>query len=129
MINARRSVQPKRVNQRVSTVGLSTQAWAPRTRTGLYEEGNGRGSVHLEHACVQHLALLERGADGAVQAVLQVQVALPLHDVREEVAVERGVLGEQCFQVELSLGRHELIEADRARRDVRPLPGAFPAVV
>src|SRR5690606_32746575 len=55
--------------------------------------------------------------------------ALPLHDVREEVAVEGRVLGEQGLEIELLLGRHELIEANRAWRDVRPLPGAFPAVV
>ena len=78
---------------------------------------------------MQSRALLQSGPQGTVEAVLEIQVALPLHDVREEVAVERGVLGEQGFQVELALGRHELIEADRARRDVRPLPGAFPAMV
>ena len=86
-------------------------------------------SVQLEDAGEQYLALLERRPHRAVQAVLQVQVALPLHDVREEVAVEGRVLGEEGLEVELLLGRHELIEADRARRDVRPLPGALPAVV
>src|SRR5690606_14612382 len=94
----------------------------------VFRPARGR-SVQLEDAGVQDLALLQGRADGAVQAVLQVQVALPLHDVREEVAVERRVLGEQGLEVELLLGRHELIEADRARRHVRPLPGAFPAVV
>src|SRR5207248_7636165 len=54
-------------------------------------------------------ALLERGAQRAVQPVLQVQPALPLHDVREQVAVERGVLGEQAIQGQLALGRGELV--------------------
>lgn len=103
MIIARRSVQP-----------IGVKPWP---------------LVQFKDACVEHLALLQRGADGAVQAVFQVQVALPLHHVREQVAVEGGVLGEEGLQVQLALGRHELIEADRARRDVRPLPGAFPAVV
>src|SRR5882757_7674988 len=104
-------------------------------RTNGLPEGNRPGldegceSVQLKNTRVEHLALLQCGADRAVEAVLQVQVALPLHDVREEVAVEGRVLGEEGLQVELALGRHELIEADRARRDVRPLPGAFPAVV
>ena len=87
------------------------------------------GSVQLENTRVKHLALLKCRADRAVQAVLQVQVALPLHDVREEVAVKGGVLREEGLQIQLALGRHELIEADRARRDIRPLPGALPAVV
>src|SRR5262245_15862832 len=87
------------------------------------------GSVELEHSGVQDLTLLQRGTDRAVEAVLQVEVALPLHDVCEEVAVEGRVLGQEGLEVQLLLGRHELIEADRARRDVRPLPGALPAVV
>lgn len=78
---------------------------------------------------MENLALLKRGTDRAVQTVLQVEVALPLHDVREQVAVERRILGEEGFEVQVALGGHQLIEADRARRDIRPLPGAFPAVV
>ncbi|CAO0836184.1 hypothetical protein SMICM17S_11048 [Streptomyces microflavus] len=52
-------------------------------------------SAQVEDARVQHLTLLERGPDRPVQPVLQVQIALPLHDVGEQVAVERGVLGEE----------------------------------
>src|SRR4051794_16762787 len=119
MIIGRGAVQPERANRHR---GAAPVEFAGRVRRSGW-------SVEFEHARVEYLALLERRPDRAVQAVLQIQVALPLHYVREEVAVEGGVLGEQGFQVELALGRHELIEADRARRDVRPLPGAFPAVV
>jgi len=62
---------------------------------------------------MQHVALLERGAQRPVQSVLQVEVAAPLHDVREEVAVERGVLVEQRRQLEGVLGRDQLVEAYR----------------
>jgi hypothetical protein len=54
---------------------------------------------------VEDPALLERGAEGAVQPVLQVEVALPLHDVGEQVAVERGVLVEEGVELERVLGR------------------------
>ena len=47
------------------------------------------------HAGVQHLALLEGGPQRAVQAVLEVEVAVPLDDVGEQVAEERRVLVEQ----------------------------------
>src|SRR6478609_163665 len=76
-------------------------------------------SAEFEHAGVENLTLLKRGTDRAVQSVLQVEVALPLHDVREQVAVERRILGEEGFEIQVALGGHQLIEADRARRDIR----------
>lgn len=54
-------------------------------------------------------ALLERGAQGAVQAVLEVVASAPEDDVGEEVAVEGGVVGEQVVQVERALGRRQLL--------------------
>ena len=56
-----------------------------------------------------------------MQTVLQVEPAVPLHDVREQVAVEGGVLGEQPVEGELALGRDELVDPDRPWRDLRPL--------
>src|SRR3954454_15409953 len=47
------------------------------------------------HAGVQHLALLQGRTQRAVQAVLEVEIAVPLDDVREQVAEERRVLVEQ----------------------------------
>ena len=55
-----------------------------------------------------------------MEAVLEVEVALPLDDVGEEVAVERGVLVEQRVEVERVLGGHQLIEPYLARRQLGP---------
>ena len=67
------------------------------------------------------VAALQRGPQRAVQAVLEVDLAVPLHGVREQVAVEGRVLVEQVVQRELPLGGGQLVEADRARRDVGPV--------
>jgi hypothetical protein len=72
------------------------------------------------HARVQDAALLQRRAQGAVQPVLQVEVAAPRHDVREQVAVEGGVLVAQGVEVQRVLGRHQLVEADLARGQLGP---------
>jgi Putative esterase len=45
--------------------------------------------IKVEHPGVQHGTLVERRPQRPVQAVLQVQVAFPLDDVREKVTVER----------------------------------------
>src|ERR1044072_8141521 len=111
MINGWCAVQPERAN-----------AKAPHPPAG-------GASVEFQNARVQHLALLERRADRAVQPVLQIEVAVPLHDVGEEVPVERRVLRQQRLQVELLLRRDQLVKTYRAWGDIRPLAGAFPAVV
>ena len=58
-----------------------------------------------------------------MQAVLEVDLAVPLHGVREQVAVEGRVLGEQRVQRQLALGRDQLVQADLPGRDHRPVPG------
>ena len=68
------------------------------------------------------LPLLQRGAQGAVQAVLEVVVALPVDDVGEQVALEGGILLEQLLQIERPLRGHQLVEPDLLRGDRRPLP-------
>ena len=60
----------------------------PQRRLGLVRERH----VHIEHARVQHRSVSQRGPHRAVQTVLQVNDALPPDRVREEVAIERGVL-------------------------------------
>ena len=52
---------------------------------------------------MDHVALLQRGPQRPVQAVLQVQLAVPLHGVREQVAVEGRVVGQQGVQRQLRL--------------------------
>ena len=74
------------------------------------------------------LPLLQRCAQGPVQAVLEIEVAAPGHDVGEEVAVERGVLLQQRLEVERALGGDELIKTHLVRGDGRPLLLDVPVV-
>jgi hypothetical protein len=109
--------------------GLNGSRFSPVPGAVRPRLGPVAGSVQFQNTRVEYLSLLERGTHRPVQAVLQVEIALPLHDVREEITVERRVLGEQGLQIELLLGGDELVKAYRAWGNVRPLPGAFPAVV
>src|SRR5215210_3408498 len=70
---------------------------------------------------MQHQALLQCCAQGAVQPVLEVERSAPLDDVREQVAVERRVLGQQRVEVEHPLRGDQLVEPHLARGDVSPL--------
>ena len=63
-------------------------------------------------------------SQGPVHAVLQVQLAAPPDYVREQVAVERRVLGQQLLQIKRILGGDELIEANGTGRDISPFPGS-----
>ena len=71
----------------------------PAARACAVGAGPRRGpdpcSLDHQDTRVQDRALLQGGPDGAVQAVLEVHHALVLHDVGEQVAVERGVVGEE----------------------------------
>ena len=68
----------------------------------------------LDAVSVQHVALLQGRSQCPMQAVLEVQLAAPLHDVGEQVAVERRVLVEQSGQIERPLRRDQLVEPDLA---------------
>ena len=72
--------------------------------------------------------LLKRRPQGPVQAILEIQLALPLHDVGEQVAVERGLLGKERCQVQGAFGGDQLSESDHPRRDVSPVPGRLKTV-
>ena len=69
----------------------------------------------------------ERRAQGPVQAVLEVQ-SPATDDVGEQVAEERRVLGEQGLEVELALGRDQLLEPDLGGATLAPLALAEPVV-
>ncbi len=71
-------------------------------------------SGEYEDAGVENRSLLECGTESSVQPVLEVELTLPLDAVREEVAEERRVVGEQAPQVERALRRDELAELDHA---------------
>jgi DNA helicase HerA-like ATPase len=67
------------------------------------------------------LPLLKRGAQRAMQPVLQIELAAPRHDVGEEVTIEGGIFFQECFQVQRPLCGNELVQAHLVRGDGRPL--------
>ena len=69
---------------------------------------------------MQHVALLERCPQRSMQAVLEVQIAAPPHDVGEQVPVEGGVVVQQRIQLEGGLGRDQFVEAHLGGWDVSP---------
>jgi len=69
---------------------------------------------------MHHIALLECGANCAMQSVLQEQVALPFHDVGEQVAEEGRILIEELIQVQLRFRGYEVVETHLCRRNLRP---------
>ena len=79
--------------------------------------------ISCTRAC-RTVPLLQRGAQGAVQPVLEVELAAPPHHVGEQVAVEGGVLVEQRVEPQRVLGGHQLVEPHLARREGGPLPWA-----
>ncbi len=56
-----------------------------------------------------------------MQAVFEVQGALPLDGVWEEIAVERGVLRQKAVKLEDLGGGHDLVEPDLTRRKFGPV--------
>lgn len=62
--------------------------------------------------------LLQCRTKRSVEAVLEIHFAPPLDDMREQVAVERGVLGEQGLEVERPFGGDQLVKPDLAGRQI-----------
>lgn len=89
----------------------------------------GLSLVKHEHAGMQGATLLQRRSEGSVKALLKVELALPLDDVREQVAVEGRVLGEQLSQVEGALGGDEIGQAHLAGWHIGPVAGGDQAMV
>ena len=67
------------------------------------------------------LTLLQRSAQSPMQAVLEVQLSSPEHDMGEQIAVEGRILFEEGFQIQRAFGGHQLIEPHLMRRDSGPL--------
>ena len=78
--------------------------------------------VQFQHPDVQDRALLQGRPQGAVQAVFEVQLAVPADDVREQVAIERRIGGQDRVQVQHVLRGDKLIEPDWPRRNLGPFP-------
>src|ERR1700722_1232961 len=77
--------------------------------------------VHVVHPGMEHGAIPQRGAHRAVQAVFQIDDALPPHGMREKVAVEGGVLREEPIQRENCCGHDQWVEANLLGRYLRPV--------
>jgi hypothetical protein len=75
----------------------------------------------VQDASVQDGPLVQGRAQGAVQAVLQIELALPLDHVREQIAVERRILGQQRVKVEHRFRGDQRVEPDLAWRYLGPL--------
>ncbi len=65
--------------------------------------------------------LLKCGANCAVKTVFEVELPAPPHHVREEVAIERRIVGEQRVKVEGALNRDQVGEAYLPGGDFRPI--------
>src|SRR4051794_6485577 len=63
-----------------------------------------------------------------MKTVLEIQISAPRDDVGEEVAIEGGVLLQQCLEIQRPLGGDELVESDLVRRDSSPLLLDIPVV-
>jgi hypothetical protein len=77
---------------------------------------------------MEYSPLLQRGTHRAVQAVLQEQLAAPLHDVSEQIPVEGRVLRQLRVQVELTARGDQLVEPHLPRCDLRPASGGASVV-
>ncbi len=65
--------------------------------------------------------LLKCGANCAVKTVFEVELPVPPHHVREQVAVERRIVSEQRVKIERALNRGQVGEAYLPGGDLRPI--------
>ena len=77
---------------------------------------------------MDHEPLLQCRAQGPVQPVLQIGLALPANGVRKKVAVEGGVLVQQGVQPEFPFRGDQLVQPDLAGWDPRPVAHREPVV-
>src|SRR5690606_18460484 len=88
-----------------STSPVDGSVWSSRLGGSSDTLTSAHSTVEMEDPGVHDHPLLQGRAQCAVQAVLEIELLAPLHDVGEQVAVVRRILGEQGFQVEGALGR------------------------
>jgi hypothetical protein len=77
--------------------------------------------LHHIDTCVQHVTMLKGGAERAMQPVFEIELAIPVDDVRKEIAEEGGVLVKQGGEVEGVFRGDELVESDLVRGQLRPV--------
>ena len=73
------------------------------------------------NTCVQDVALLQGSPQSAVEPVLEIEVAPPLHDMSEQVSEEGRVFVQERCEVESALGRDQLVEPDLVRWQLSPV--------
>ncbi len=56
-----------------------------------------------------------------MQTILEIELAAPLDDMREQVTEESRVVVEKCGEVERLLGRDQLVEPDLVWRQLGPV--------
>ena len=78
---------------------------------------------------MQNSPLMQRGTHRPVQAVFQVHGVPPLHNMREQISEERGILSQQRPQIQGALGGDQLIEPDLPRRYRCPVLGGHISMV
>lgn len=74
------------------------------------------------NTCVQDVALLQGSPQSAVEPVLEIEVAPPLHNVSEQVPEKGRVFVQERCEVEGALGRDQLVEPDLVGWQLRPVP-------
>lgn len=74
------------------------------------------------------MTLLKRGPQGAMQTVLEVQLALEFDHMGEQVAEKGRVLVQQRREVERAFCGDELVEPDLVRRQLSPVAHPEPVV-
>lgn len=79
--------------------------------------------VQVEDADMQGVPLLQGCPQCAVQPVFEVDVALPLHRMGEQITVKRGVLVEQLVECQLLPSGDQLVETYCAGWDAGPVAG------
>lgn len=77
--------------------------------------------LQFQHPGVHRLPLLQSCPERPVQSILEIQLAAPRDDVGEQVAIKRGILFQECLEIERPLGRDQLIKPHLMRCDGGPL--------
>src|SRR3954454_17923721 len=83
----------------------------------------GAEGVQIEDPHVQRRPALQRRPQRPVQAVLEVDLALVVHGVREQITVEGGVVVDQVVELEVPFRGGAFLEPDGPGRYGRPVAG------
>lgn len=85
--------------------------------------------VQIQYARVYYGAMMKRRTQRTVHPVFQIQHAPIAHHVREQVAVEGGILGEQCFKIQGRFGGDQIGQLHLLRGKAAPITRRRIAVV